>query len=61
MALVSNEVKMAIAYMRSIDKSLGRIAYALEKQNGISNEEDNIVWRPGHTIVPTKGEDDDLK
>ena len=51
--MVSNELKQALAYLRSIDVSLGRIATALEDRNMISetilqnrgrikNEEDNI-------------------
>lgn len=33
MALIPNEVKKALAYLRSIDISLGRIATALEEKN----------------------------
>lgn len=54
MAIVPAEVKQALAYLRSIDISLGRIAKALEDQtyeDEDEDEDDNLVWHPGHTSV----------
>lgn len=57
MAIVPENVKRELAYLRSIDISLGRIAKALEKRTyEDKNEEDNLVWHPGHTS--TKDTDD---
>lgn len=58
MALVPNEVKQAIAYLRSIDKSLGRIAVALESQIPKEKEDEPLVWHPGYTSVGKESKDE---
>lgn len=40
MTLIPNEAKVALSIFKSIDISLGRIATALEKQNGIEHVEE---------------------
>lgn len=39
--VIPGEAKQALAYLRSIDISLGRIATALEKQAGIEQESED--------------------
>ena len=52
-----NAIKGTLAYLRSIDKSLGRIANALEEKNKLKgvikneNGEEVIVWHPGYTTL----------
>ena len=52
-----NAIKATLAYLRSIDKSLGRIANALEERNKVKgvikneNDEEVILWHPGYTTL----------